>query len=112
MAPPGPSSARRKLCELDVIFPSNTTDRRLMSLKTTGVPFSVHTPERRYTLVSSEQSIKLLGQAKEEHMSLIATAEEVRRTGFGYLCMANQIQAFPTAAYNEWSRAESAWDAA
>ena len=42
-----------------------------------GKSFTIQTPERNYTVVSSETSIRELASAKEEQMSLVATAEEV-----------------------------------
>ncbi|CAD6446127.1 07e2d06f-0f1a-4817-b94b-a3839b216dd0 [Sclerotinia trifoliorum] len=42
-----------------------------------GVPFTIQTPERQYVLVSSEAHMKELSQAKEERLSLVATAIEV-----------------------------------
>ncbi|KAF2014263.1 cytochrome P450 [Aaosphaeria arxii CBS 175.79] len=42
-----------------------------------GIPFTIKTPERMYTLVSSPEHIKELGIASESKLSLLATAEEV-----------------------------------
>lgn len=47
------------------------------ALQASGMPFTVQTPERLYIMVSSEAHIRELSEAKEDQLSLVATAEEV-----------------------------------
>ena len=49
----------------------------IAAIQQSGMSFTIQTPGRQYIIVSSEAHIRELSEAKEDRLSLVATADEV-----------------------------------